>query len=1220
MKMNKSCRLWPCGAGTALAMLLAVGGSTNVKAQVVAPVSVTASSYYSAAQNPANLINGNGLLGTGDVLTRTHGNDGSANGMWHSSGGSVAASWLIFDLGTSYTLTAADIWQMNQPCCLGRGVKTFGIFTSPNLTDPITNYVGLFALNQGSGTTNEHAQHLAFLATGARRVLFAITNDWNGSANDYVGLSEVRFEGSAPPAIVTQPQSTTAFQGDAVTTFTVTVVGAPTPTYQWFKNSTILLPGATNLTLTLTNLQVADAGTYSLTASNSAGSATSSNALLTVLNPPLDTTGNLLTHLKFDETTGLTAADSTTNGNNGALQGFPGDDTQWVPQGRINGAIRFLPASSGYQTVVLVPDAAGMFDFSTKLTFTLSAWFRGSGTQVDSAGILCKGFGAGGEQYCFDVYQGKFRFYCRDAAGTGATVLNTPSQLNNTWQHVVVVFNRPFNRLKFYLNGTEVASTTPPASLYSTTHDVSIGSRELSPTGATGYDLPLAGDIDDVRIYDRALSPTDVLALYDEAPLPVSFVQPPQSANLFVGETLRLTPAVDGTQPITWQWLKNGTNLPGASANYLTITNVQTSDAGNYRLVAANAANTVTSAVAVVTVTAATSVTNGLAGYWKFDETSGTTAADSSGLGNQGTTMNIAGDNSQWVAGKIGGAMKFSGPTALSEYVLVPTWPKALNGTMSFSAWVWADARPDRARIACGGSGVDGIGQFLLTQSTTTSDLRGYVETSGRATVSAQEGALFPTNSWQHVAMVADGTTLLIYRNGVLVATNAYDGTLFDPTNALSLGARLDTTDSVVESGAWEGKMDDMAYWTRGLSPSQVFELFAAGSAGQPVTSADAYSHSPPIITSQPLSVSLYLHDAFSLQVTAASLTAPTYQWWQDGTPIANATNRVFTNPRAEFSAAGSYVVVVTGNGLSVTSAPVSITLSAPTPQPDAGLVLHLKLDELTGGVASDSTTNANYGTLVNFLNPNTNWVPGAINGALLFSQGAPTADAVAVPPQPYLDFGANPFSLALWAKGPGGQTDSGGLLCKGISPGESYCIDFRGGSYRFFVRNSLGQNVANLAIQSGISPNNQWQHLAVTYDPGVSQSRMYVNGVLVGTAVTAEGLFSNVDTLDLGARQGAAGYAYNWTGALDDVRVYDRAITSLEVRALTYQGLPPTLAIAASNGQVTVSWPLEAVSYELQSSGSLATGLWNNVPGVTTNSLTLTPISLPQFYRLHRQ
>ena len=86
--------------------------------------------------------------------------------------------------------------------------------------------------------------------------------------------------GFTASAITTQPQSQSVTVGDSVT-FTVAASGNPTPTYQWRKNGTNL-NGATNATLTLTNVQTGDAGIYTVVATNSAGSATSNGAVLTV--------------------------------------------------------------------------------------------------------------------------------------------------------------------------------------------------------------------------------------------------------------------------------------------------------------------------------------------------------------------------------------------------------------------------------------------------------------------------------------------------------------------------------------------------------------------------------------------------------------------------------------------------------------------------------------------------------------------------------------------------------------------------------------------------------------------------------------------------------------------------------------------------------------------------------------------------------------------------
>lgn len=95
------------------------------------------------------------------------------------------------------------------------------------------------------------------------------------------------------PTITTQPSSKTAAVGDTVT-FTVLASGSPAPTYQWKKGG-VAINGATSSTLTLTAVDATAAGTYSVAAANSAGTVSSSNAILTIvpagtLSPPIIST------------------------------------------------------------------------------------------------------------------------------------------------------------------------------------------------------------------------------------------------------------------------------------------------------------------------------------------------------------------------------------------------------------------------------------------------------------------------------------------------------------------------------------------------------------------------------------------------------------------------------------------------------------------------------------------------------------------------------------------------------------------------------------------------------------------------------------------------------------------------------------------------------------------------------------------------------------------
>jgi hypothetical protein len=85
------------------------------------------------------------------------------------------------------------------------------------------------------------------------------------------------------PNILNNPTNQTVFAGGTAT-FTVNATSISAPTYQWLQNGTNApYATATNATLVILNAQAADAGTYSVIISNSAGTATSTSATLTVV-------------------------------------------------------------------------------------------------------------------------------------------------------------------------------------------------------------------------------------------------------------------------------------------------------------------------------------------------------------------------------------------------------------------------------------------------------------------------------------------------------------------------------------------------------------------------------------------------------------------------------------------------------------------------------------------------------------------------------------------------------------------------------------------------------------------------------------------------------------------------------------------------------------------------------------------------------------------------
>jgi hypothetical protein len=272
--------------------------------------------------------------------------------------------------------------------------------------------------------------------------------------------------------------------------------------------------------------------------------------VVTVIDPPADLANGLVLHLKLDETSGAVAIDSSGLAHDGTLQGFV--EAPWTP-GIIDGALAFNPDGGAGDDVVLVPDD-GTLDFAASMEFTLSAWANGDPAQEAGAPLICKGTGGGGEQFAIDVFGG-YRFY----GWTGATppvylVGGAGVGPDNTWQHVVGIFSHSLNRVKLFVNGVEVASTTTPASIVQNSHEVSIGSRQGALDPSSPYSLNFNGRIDDVRIYNRAITPREIKSLNERGNPPrLTIVRSGSSVTISWSSVLTYTLESSGELPgTTW--------------------------------------------------------------------------------------------------------------------------------------------------------------------------------------------------------------------------------------------------------------------------------------------------------------------------------------------------------------------------------------------------------------------------------------------------------------------------------------------------------------------------------------------------------------------------------------------------------------------------------------------------------------------------------------------
>jgi len=127
---------------------------------------------------------------------------------------------------------------------------------------------------------------LLAVPTGTNNRVVVTVNPANYTVSNIFGNSYFTALAGWTPAtipIIVQSPTNQLVNAGGTASFSVAVSGYPFPSYQWLKNSTSFI-GATNATLTITNVQAGDADTYAVIVTNSAGSMTSSNATLTIAN------------------------------------------------------------------------------------------------------------------------------------------------------------------------------------------------------------------------------------------------------------------------------------------------------------------------------------------------------------------------------------------------------------------------------------------------------------------------------------------------------------------------------------------------------------------------------------------------------------------------------------------------------------------------------------------------------------------------------------------------------------------------------------------------------------------------------------------------------------------------------------------------------------------------------------------------------------------------
>ena len=217
---------------------------------------------------------------------------------------------------------------------------------------------------------------------------------------------------------------------------------------------------------------------------------------------------------------------------------------------------------------------------------------------------------------------------------------------------------------------------------------------------------------------------------------------------------------------------------------------------------------------------------SGLFGYWKFEETSGTTIfderSDSYDLTNTSAIVNQT--------GKVGLCYDFelsNSATAVSSYVAAK---RPLYGEYSFSLWVKPESTGED-RTIIGSWEEDGFMCIMRMDFSEWFSL--LIQDDGSTTVGGTFTGLpsIATATWFHIVIVADGSFLRMYVDGS-EATNSfsYDGTLnatVSTDTKVRIGSRFSTGSGIYDE--FDGLIDELKYFNRGLKEIEVKQDYNSG-------------------------------------------------------------------------------------------------------------------------------------------------------------------------------------------------------------------------------------------------------------------------------------------------------------------------------------------------------------------------------------------------------
>jgi hypothetical protein len=530
----------------------------------------------------------------------------------------------------------------------------------------------------------------------------------------------------------------------------------------------------------------------------------------------------------------------------------------------------------------------------------------------------------------------------------------------------------------------------------------------------------------------------------------------------------------------------------------------------------------------------------GLVAAYAFDEGSGTVAGDASGNGHTGLLSNAA-----WTTGRYGGALSFNGTDA---HVLLGSLGTFYNDGFTLEAWVRKDTAT-KNDVAVVGTYAGGGGPMLWVDHLATR----YHLTLGSSLGSYLDSGANPrADQWQHVAATFNGTTARFYLDGEEVASREFSGTV-GGSDVWRIGAYGSSP-----GGFFDGVIDDVRIYDRALPAAQIVDDMSL-----PVGVVENTAPTTP----------------GDFQVTSATQSSVAVSW-SASTDDVGVLGYALSLDGAQVATTGSTSFTFTGLACGVprqlgveafdgagNASPRALLTASADCGAGGGLVASYSFDDGTGGVLSDSSGNGHTGTIAGAA-----WVPGRHGGGLSFDGVDDHVDLGQVG----TFYGAG-FTLEAWVRKETAKNDVAVVGTWTSNGGPMVWVDHLASRYRV----TFGTTFSGY-LDAGVGPSaGQWQHVAATYEGATA--RFYVDGVEV-SARAASGPGSS-NTWRIGAYGSTPGGYFD--GVVDDVRIYDRALSPTEVMAdmgtpvtipestadVTPPSAPGSLAATILPSRVTLTW-----------------------------------------------